>query len=160
MVDPRRRLLFNSLALARSNTRIEKPQSPAGSAITEWLQEHQWMMEATQRDNLLLKSQEEPDVATCGQGEVDMTEANTDLVQRQLLELAQYIVHVSQACNEHKDVLAEELDSLENGIIIMESRLQTEKVANDSEVTAVGSMMQFREAMLEEIHSRIHVMQE
>jgi len=116
-------------------------------------------MEVTRKDYLLLKSQEEPDVATCGQGEVDMTEANTDFVQRQLLELAQHIVHVTQACNEHKDVLEEELDSLNNGIIIIESRFQPEKIEIDSEVTAAGSMMQLREAMMEEIHSRIHVLQ-
>jgi len=108
---------------------------------------------------LLLKSQEEPDEAPSSQGEVEMVEANTDLVQEQLSELAQQIVHVIQACNEEKEVLEEDFDSIKNGIIIMESRLQMEKVRIDSEVQGVRSVMQFQQAMLEEIRSGIHVLQ-
>jgi len=107
---------------------------------------------------LLLKSQEEPKEAPSGQGEVIMTEANTDIVQKQLSELPQQIIHVIQAWNEEKDVLEEEFDSLKHGIIIMESRLQTEKVQIDSDVQGVWSMMQFQQAMLEEIRSCIHVL--
>jgi len=117
-------------------------------------------MEHARREYLLLKSQEEPDETRSGQGEVVMTEANTNLVQKQLSELAQQTVHVIQACNEEKDVLEEEFDSLKNGIIIMESRLQTEKVRIDSKVQGVGSMMQFQLAILEEIRSGIHVLQD
>lgn len=94
------------------------------------------------------------------QGEVEMTEVNTDLVQCQLLELAQQIIHVIQACNEKKDILEEDFDSVKIGIIIMESRLQTEKIRIDSEVQGVGSMMQFQQAMLEGLRSGIHVLQE
>jgi HSP90 family molecular chaperone len=49
---------------------------------------------------------------------------------------------------------------MKNGILIMESRLQTEKVRIESEVTPVGSMMQFQEAMLQERCSGIHILQD
>jgi hypothetical protein len=42
----------------------------------------------------------------------------------------------------------------------MESCLQTEKVQIDSEVLGVGSMMQFQQAVLEELRSSIHILQE
>jgi hypothetical protein len=42
-----------------------------------------------------------------------------------LSELAQQVVHVIQACNEGKVVLEEEFDSVRNGILIIESRIQT-----------------------------------
>jgi hypothetical protein len=80
-----------------------------------------------------------------------MSEANPDLVQKQLSELAQQIVHVIEACNEEKDILEEDFDSIRNGIMIMESQLQTEKTRIDSEVQGVGSMMNFQQAMLEEL---------
>jgi predicted nucleic acid-binding Zn-ribbon protein len=107
---------------------------------------------------LLLKEQEELEEALEGQGEVQMSEANPDLVQEQLSELAQQIVHVIEACNEGKDILEEDFDSVRNGIMIMESRLQTEKTRIDSEVQGVGSMMNFQQAMLEELRSGIQVL--
>jgi len=97
---------------------------------------------------LLLKSQGGPNKAPSRQGEAAIPEANTDLVQRQLSELAQQIVPVILACNKKKDFLEEEFDSLKSGIMIMESRLQTEKVRIDSEVQGVGSMKQFQQAIL------------
>jgi hypothetical protein len=48
---------------------------------------------------LLLKEQEEPEEALEGQGKVQMSEANPDLVQKQLSELAQQIVRVIEACH-------------------------------------------------------------
>jgi len=88
-----------------------------------------------------------------------MLEPNTDLVQKRLSELAQQIVHVIEACNEEKDVLEEEFDSVKNGIVIMESRLQTEKIRIDSEISGVGTMVRFQEALLQELRSGIHVLQ-
>jgi 3-dehydroquinate dehydratase len=73
-----------------------------------------------------------------------MTEVNTDFVQKQWSELTQPIIHVIQACNKEKEVLEKRFDLLNNGIVIMESRLQMEKVINKSEVLEVRSMMQFR----------------
>jgi predicted nucleic acid-binding Zn-ribbon protein len=109
---------------------------------------------------LLLKEQEEPEEALEGQGEIQMTEASSDLVQKQLWELAEQIVHVIEACNKEKDVLKEDFDSVRNGILIMESRLQTEKTRIDLEVQEVGSMMNFQQAILEEVRSGIHILQD
>jgi hypothetical protein len=108
-------------------------------------------IEDTRRDYLLLKEQEVPEEAPEGQGEIQIMEASSDLVQKQLSELAQQIVHVIEACNEEKVVLKEDFDSVRNGILIMESRLQTEKSRIDSEVQGVGSMMNFQQAVLEEL---------
>jgi hypothetical protein len=153
-------LTFGSQALAPSGSRIEKPRSPAGRAIPARFQEHQRRIEAGRREYLLLKSQEGPEEAESGQVEVEMTAANTDLVRNYLSELAQHIVHVIAACNEEKHILEEDFDSGKNGIIIMESRLQTENIKISSEVHRVGSMMQFQQAMLEELRSGIHLLQE
>jgi hypothetical protein len=107
---------------------------------------------------LLLKEQEEPEEALEGQGEVQMSEANPDLVQSQLSELAQQIVHVIEACNEEKDILEEDFDSVRNRIMFMECRLQTEKTSIDSEVQGVWSMMNVQQAMLEELRAGIQVL--
>ena len=80
-------------------------------------------------------------------------------MQEQLSELAQQIVHVIEACYEEKDVLEGEFDSVKNGIVVMESRLQTEKSRIDAEISGVGTMARFQEAMLQELRSGIHVLQ-
>jgi len=80
-------------------------------------------------------------------------------VQEQLSELAQQIVHVIEACNEEKDFLKEEFNSVRNGIGIMERRLQMEKIRIDSEICGVGTMAKFQQAMLQELRSGIHVLQ-
>jgi predicted nucleic acid-binding Zn-ribbon protein len=87
-----------------------------------------------------------------------MTE-DSDLVQKQLSELAHQIVHVIEACNVEKDILEQDFDSVKNGILIIESRLQTEKSRIDSEVQGVGSMMNFQHAVLEELRAGIHILQ-
>ena len=153
-------MTYNSKELAISSSRIEKPRSPAGRVIPEWCHNYQRRIEAAQRDYLLLKDQEEPEEAESGQGEIVMKEADSDVVQQQLFELAQQVIHVIQACNEEKDILEEEFDSLKNGILIMESQLQTEKIRIDSEVSGVGFMMQFQNAMLQEIRSGVHILQD
>jgi len=108
---------------------------------------------------LLLKEQEEPEEALEGQGEIQMLEANPDLVQEQLSELAQQIDHVIKACNEEKDLIKEDFVSVGNGIKIMESRLLTEKKRIDSDVQGVGSVMNYQQAVLGELRSSIHVLQ-
>jgi len=72
---------------------------------------------------LRLEDCEEGEEAISGQGKVVMKEADSDIVQRQLAELAQQVIHVIPACNEETDVLVEEFDSLKNGILIMESQM-------------------------------------
>jgi hypothetical protein len=153
-------LTYTSKALAPSGSGIQKPRSPAARPIPEWCLEYQRRIEAARKDYLLLKEQEEPEEALEGQGEIQMSETNSDLFQEQLSELAQQIVHVIEACNEEKDILKEDFDSVRNGIMIMESRLQTEKTRIDSEVQGVGSMMNFQQAVLGELRSSIHVLQE
>jgi hypothetical protein len=129
-------------------------------AIPEWCLEYPRRIGAARRDYLLLQSQVEPEEALKGQGEIQMREENSNLVQKQLSELAQQIVHVIEACNDEKDVLKEDFDSMRNGIVIRESRLQTEKIRIDSEVQGVGSMMNFQQAMLGELPSGIQIFQE
>jgi len=160
MATPRRRLTFTNRMLAPSSSRVEKPRSPVARPTPEWCLEYQRRIEAARRDYLLLKEQEEPEEAPEGQGEVQMTEENPDLVQRQLSELAQQIVHVIRACNEEKDIMKEDFDSVRNGIMIMESRLQTEKKRIDLEVQGVGSVMSFQQAVLGELRSSIHILQD
>ena len=159
MAAPWRRLSYTSKALAPITSRIEKLRSPAARPISEWCLEYQRTIQAAQRDYLLLKEQGEPEGAEDGQGEVEMAEVNTDLVQKQLSEHAQQIVHVIETCNEEKEVLEEEFDSVKNGILIMESRLQTEKVRIHSEILGVGTMAQLQDAVLQELRSGIHVLQ-
>jgi len=153
-------LTYTNKALAPSGLKVEKPRSPAGTANPAWCQECQRRIENAQREYLLLKSQEEPDEAPSGQGEVEMNEASTNLGQKQLSGLGQQIVHVIQSCKEEKDILEEEFDCLKNVITIMESRLQMEKVRIDSEVQGVGSSMLFQQAVLEQLRWGIHVVQE
>jgi len=115
--------------------------------IPEWCLGYQRRIDAAQRDYLLIKEQGEPEEALQGQGETEMSDQNTDLVQEQLSELAQQIVHVIEACNEEKDFLEEEFDWVKNGIAIMESRLQTEKIQINSEIAGVGTMARFQDAV-------------
>jgi len=159
MAVPRRRLTFTSRALATSGSRIEKSRTPVARTTPEWCLEYQRRIEAARKDYLLLKEQEEPEEALEGQGEVQMLEANPDLVQEQLSELAQQIAHVIEACNEEKDLIKEDFVSVGNGIKIMESQLLTEKRRIGSEVQGVGSVMNFQQAVLGELRSSIHVLQ-
>jgi hypothetical protein len=160
MAAPLRRLTFGCKALQPSSSRIEKPRSPAAKAIPEWCQEYQRTIEAAQRDYLLLEEPEEAKEAESGQSKVEMREPDNDLVQKQLSELAQQVVHVIQACNEEKDILEDEFDKLKNGILILESQLQTEKVRIDAKVAGVGPMMQLQQAMVQELRSGICILQD
>jgi len=86
---------------------IEKPRSPVGMTIPEWCQGNQRRIEAAQREYLVLKSHEEPEEALNSQGDVEMSEPSNNLVEKQVSELAQHMVHLIQACSEEKDVLEE-----------------------------------------------------
>jgi len=91
---------------------------------------------------------------------METAEASTELVQRQLSEFFQQIVHVTEACNKEQDVLEQEFDSVRNAILIMESCHQNEKTQIDSEVPALASMMQFAKGILKEVRLGIHILQE
>ena len=83
-------------------------------------------MEEARREYLLLKAHEEPEEAEEGQGEVAMWEVNSDLVQNQLSELAQQVMHVIQVCNEEKEIIEDDFESVKNIIQILETRIETE----------------------------------
>jgi len=140
--------------------RIEGSRSPAGLDYPKNCQQFRSSIEVAQREYMRLNCQQESDEAPSGQWDVDLTETNTDLVQRQLSELAQQIIHVILACHKENDILEEESDILKNGLMIRESRLETEKVPIDSEVQGVGLMMYFQHLILEEICSCIHILKE
>jgi len=91
---------------------------------------------------------------------METAEANADLVQRQLSEFFQQIVHVTEACIKEPDILEEEFDWVRNGILIMESRHQTEKTQMDPEVKTLASMMQFPNTILKDVWLGIHILQE
>ena len=91
---------------------------------------------------------------------MEKTQLNSDLVQKQLSALTQKIVHVIQASKEEKDILDKEFDSLKNGILFMDGRLQIEKVRILSEVHGIGSMIQLQPTILEEMQSGIQIPQQ
>jgi hypothetical protein len=56
---------------------------------------------------------EYPSKAPVSNGELEMGDASSNLVQKQWSELAQQVVHIVLACNEETDVLEAEFDSFE-----------------------------------------------
>jgi hypothetical protein len=98
-----------------------------------------------------MKAIEYPEEAEEGQGELEMPDANSSLVQRQLSELAQQVVHIVQACNEEKEILEDEFESVKANIEILEPRIYTDKQRVDMEVSGVGTQRKLQEAVLQEI---------
>jgi len=152
-------LTYTSKALLPVSSRIEKPRSPAHRDIPAWVQNYQNRLEEARREYLLLKNHEEPEEALEGQGEVVMAEANTDLVQEQLSELAQQVMHVIQACNEEKEIIEDDFESVKNNIRILETRIQTERQRIDSDVSGVSTQSDMQQAMLKELRFGIHILQ-
>ena len=76
---------------------------------------------------MLIKAQGEPEEALEGQGEIEMSEANPDLVQKQLSELAQRAIHLVQASNKEKEILEDEFESFRPNIEILETRIHTDR---------------------------------
>jgi len=92
---------------------------------------------------------EYPEEAEC-QGELKMPDANSNLVQKQLSELAQQVVYIVQACNEEEEIVKDKFESVQANIKILETRIQTDMHRVDAEVAGVGSQMQLQEAVLQE----------
>jgi len=159
MSIPRRRLTYTSKALLPVSSRIEKPRTPVQREVPVWVQSYQNRLEEARREYLLLKDHEEPEEALEGQGEVVMAEANTDLVQEQLSELAQQVMHVIQACNEEKEIIEDDFESVKNNIRILETRIQTERQRIDSDVSGVSTQSDMQQAMLKELRFGIHILQ-
>jgi hypothetical protein len=123
----RRRLTWKSSALAPSGSRVEKPQSPVAREIPGWVQEYQRRIEQARLEHQQMKAIEYPKEAEEGQGELEMPDVNSDLVQKQLSELAQQVVHIVQACNEETEILEDEFESVKANIEILESRIHMDK---------------------------------
>ena len=69
------------------------------------------------------------------------------------------MVHIVQACNQEKEVLEDEFESVRANIEILVLRIHTDKQRVDMEVAGVGSQMQLQEAVLQEIRSGINILQ-
>jgi len=102
---------------------------------------------------------EAPEEAELGQGELEIQDASSTLVQKQLLELAQQVVHIIQACNEEKEVQEDEFESVKTNIKILETRIHTDKHRVDMDVAGVGTQLQLHEAVLQELRSGINILQ-
>jgi len=89
-----------------------------------------------------------------------MPDENSDLVQKQLLELAQQVVPIIQACNKEKRIIENEFESVSSNIQLFETRVQTNHQDMDSEVLGVGSQMQQLQAALQEIYTSIARLQD
>ena len=146
-------------ALAPSMSRVEKPRSPAAREIPAWVREYQRRIEQAQSQHEKIRQVGYPKEAELGQGELEMLDNNTSLVQKQLSELAQQVVHIIQACNEEKDVLEDEFESFRANIEILESRIQTDTQRVDADVSGVGSQSQIQQAVLQEVRTSINVLQ-
>jgi hypothetical protein len=94
MAATRRRLTWKSSALAPSGSTVEKPRSPAAREIPAWVQDYLRRIEQARLEHQQMKAIEFPEEAEEGQGELEMPDANSNLVQKQLSELAQQVVHI------------------------------------------------------------------
>jgi len=159
MLIPRTTVTYTGKPLLPVNSRVEKPQSPAQREIPVWVQNYQNCLEEARREYLLLKNHEEPEEAEEGQGELVMSEASTDLVQNQLSELAQQVMHIIQACNEEKEIIEDDFESVKNNIQILEKRIQTERQRINLDVSGVSSQMEMQQAMLKKLRFGIHILQ-
>jgi hypothetical protein len=95
---------------------VEKPPSPAGREIPGWVQDYQHRIEQARLEHQQMKAIEYPEEAEEAQGELEMPDANSNLVQKQLSELAQQVGHIVQACKEEKEILEDEFESVKANI--------------------------------------------
>jgi len=86
-----------------------------------------------------MKAIEFPEEAEEGQGELEMPDVNSNLVQQQLSELAQQVVHIVQAYKEEKEILEDEFESVRANIEILETRIHTDRQRVDIDVAGVGT---------------------
>jgi len=142
MATPRRRLTWKSSGLAPSGSRVEKRRSPVAREVAAWVREYQRRIQQARLENQQMKALEYPEEEEEGQGEREMTDANSNLVQKQLSELAQQVVHIVHACNEEKELLEDKFESFKANTEILESRIQTDKHGVDSEIAGVGTQVQ------------------
>jgi hypothetical protein len=159
MATARRRLTWKSGALAPSGPRVEKPRSPAAREIASWVQEYQRRIEQARLEYQQMKAMEAPEEAELGQGELEMEDASSSLVQKQLSKLAQQVVHIIQACNEEKEVLDDKFESVKADSEILETWIHTDKHRVDADMAAVGTQVQLQEAVLRELRLGVNILQ-
>jgi hypothetical protein len=123
------------------------------------VQDYQRWKEQARLDHQQLKAIEFPEEAEEGQGELEMPNANSNLVQKQLSELAQQVVHIVQACNEEKEIREDEFESVKANIEILESRIHTHRHRVHKEVAGVGSQIELQEVVLQEVGSGVNILQ-
>jgi heme oxygenase len=90
---------------------------------------------------------------------LEIPDSNSNLVQKQLLEHTQQIVHIVQACIEEKDILEHKFESVLGNIEILETTIQTNTHRVDAKVAGVGSQMQLQDAVRQEIRSEVNILQ-
>jgi hypothetical protein len=74
-----------------------------------------------------MKAIEYPEEAEEGQGELELSDAYSNLVQRQLSEYAQQVVHLVQGYNEEQDIVEEEFKSVKANRGLLDTRIHTDK---------------------------------
>jgi hypothetical protein len=148
MAATRRRWTWKSCALVPCGSRVEKPWSPAAREIPAWVLDYQRRAEQARLQHIHMKVIEYPEETQDSQGELEMPDANSNLVQKQLSELMQQVVYIVQACNEEKELLEAEFESVWANIEILDGRIQTDKRQVDVEVAGVGTQLQSQEAVL------------
>jgi len=144
MATSRRRLTLTSSALAPSGSRVEKPGSPLAKLIPPLLHQSQRRIEEARLDHQQMNVLEYPEGAEEGLGELQIPDANSKLVQKEMSELAQQVMHIGQACNEEKELLENEFELVRANITFLETIIQTNQQRVDVEVSRVGSQMQLQ----------------
>jgi hypothetical protein len=74
------------------------------------------------------------------------------------LELAQQVVHIIHACNEEREVLEDEFQSVRAYIDLLETRIDTDKYWVDADEAGVGTQLQLQEVVLQEISSSVNIL--
>jgi predicted nucleic acid-binding Zn-ribbon protein len=88
-----------------------------------------------------------------------MQDVSPSFVQKQLLELAQHVINIIQACNDVKEVLEDEFVSVKANIKILETSITYDKHHVAADVAGVGTQLQLQEAVLQELRSGINILQ-
>ena len=66
-------------------------------------------------------------------------------------------MHIIEACNEEKDVLEDEFNSVRDNSKILETRIHPEKHRVDADVDGVETQLQLQQAVLQELQSGINI---
>lgn len=74
------------------------------------------------------------------------------------MELAQQVVHIIHACNEEREVLEDEFQSVRAYIDLLETRIDTDKYWVDADEAGVGTQLQLQEVVLQEISSSVNIL--